>query len=73
MEVGMANGRKVKKCSRIKDGNGRLVVGEDEVRRTWKNYFGVFTIPKLKSGGCCPHGGAQRRNYIGRKPAKRTE
>ena len=35
VKVGMANGRKVEKCSRIKDENGRLVVGEDEVRRTW--------------------------------------
>ena len=26
-------------CSRIKDGNGRLAQGEDEVRRIWKEYF----------------------------------
>ena len=26
-------------CSKIKDRNGRLVQGEDEVRRIWKEYF----------------------------------
>ena len=33
------NGRKVESCSRIKDGNGRLGLGEDEVRRIWKDYL----------------------------------
>ena len=32
-------GRKVESCSRIKDGNGKLAQGEDEVRRVWKEYF----------------------------------
>ena len=26
-------------CNRIKDGNGRLALGEDEVRKIWKDYF----------------------------------
>ena len=26
-------------CSRIKDGNGRLAQGEDEVQRIWKGYL----------------------------------
>ena len=26
-------------CSRIKDGNQRVVQGEDEVRKIWKEYF----------------------------------
>ena len=26
-------------CSRIKDRNGRLALGEEEVRRIWKEYF----------------------------------
>ena len=30
----------MKSSSRIKDGNGRLVQGEDEVRRIWMEYFG---------------------------------
>ena len=33
------NGGKVKSCSRIMDGNGRLTLGEDEIRRIWKDYF----------------------------------
>ena len=38
-EVSNVKGRKVETCSRIKDGNGRLAQGEDEVRRIWKEYF----------------------------------
>ena len=26
-------------CSRIKDGNGRPILEEEEVRRIWKEYF----------------------------------
>ena len=33
------NGGKVVSCSIIKDENGRLALGEDEVRRKWKEYF----------------------------------
>ena len=32
-EVSRAKGGKVESCSRIKDGNGRLTQGEDEVRK----------------------------------------
>ena len=32
-------GRKVERCSRIKDGNWRLAWGEDKMRRIWKEYF----------------------------------
>ena len=38
-EVTKVNRRKVESCSRIKDGNGRLELGEDEVQRIWKDYF----------------------------------
>ena len=31
--------RKVESCRRIKDGNGRLVQGQDEVQKIWKEYF----------------------------------
>ena len=37
-----AKGGKVESSSIIKDGIGRLVWGEDEVRRIWKEYFEVF-------------------------------
>ena len=33
------NGVKVESCCRIKDGNERLALGEDEIRRILKNYF----------------------------------
>ena len=38
-EVSKAKGGKVESCSRIKDGNGRLAQGEDEVRKICKEYF----------------------------------
>ena len=34
-EVSNLKGGKIESCSRIKDGNGRLAEGEDEVRRIW--------------------------------------
>ena len=44
-EVSNATGGKVEICSRIKDGNGRLVLGDVEVRRIWKEYFeGLYNI-----------------------------
>ena len=33
------NGGKLESCSRIKDGNGWLAQGKDEVQRIWKDYF----------------------------------
>ena len=39
MEVSKVNGEKVGSCGRIKDGNGRLVLGEEEARKIWKDYF----------------------------------
>ena len=38
-EVSKENGRKVENSNRIKDGNGRLVLEEAEVRRIWKEYY----------------------------------
>ena len=38
-EVSKVNGGKVEGWSRIKDGDIRLTVGEDEVQRIWKDYF----------------------------------
>ena len=34
-----AKGGKVEICSRIRDGNGKLAQGDEEVRRIWKEYF----------------------------------
>ena len=38
-EISNAKGGKVESCSRIKDGNGRLAQGEDEIRKIWKEHF----------------------------------
>ena len=38
-KMSSAKGGKVESYSRIKDGNGRLAQGEDEMRRVWKKYF----------------------------------
>ena len=38
-EVSNAKVGKVERCSRIKDGNGRLAQREDEVRKIWNEYF----------------------------------
>ena len=35
-EVSNVKGGKEKSCSRIKDRNGRLVQGEDEIKSIWK-------------------------------------
>ena len=53
-EVSNAKGEKVEDCSRIKDGNGRLAQGEDEMRKIWKEYF--EDLYNRNSGrGCSPH------------------
>ena len=38
-ELSNAKGGKVESCRRIKDRNGRLSQGEEEVRRIWKGYL----------------------------------
>ena len=38
-EMCTAKGGKVESCSRVKDGNGKLAQGEDEIRKIWKEYF----------------------------------
>ena len=35
----MEMGNCLESWSRIKDGNGRLAQGKDEVQKIWKNYF----------------------------------
>ena len=39
LQRGKANGGKVESCSKIKDGNERLPIGEVKVQRIWKEYF----------------------------------
>ena len=58
-------------CSRIKDGNGRMVQGEDEVREIRKEYFDRY------SGTVCSPNvgfdGIRRGNYFDREPFGRAE
>ena len=53
---------KVEICNRIKDGNGRLEQGEDEVRKVWKEYFeDLYNIDTQKQVAVNTHG-IQRGN-----------
>ena len=66
-EGGKRNGGKVECCSRIKDGNGRLALGEGEVQRIWKDYFDDhFNIDSQEQVAVHIYGfdGIQRGNYF---------
>ena len=48
-KLSKVNEGKVKNCSRIKDGNRKLALGEVEVQRIWKEYFeGLYVIYTLE-------------------------
>ena len=38
-DLSKVNGSNVEICSRIKDGNWRLALGEDKLRKIWMVYF----------------------------------
>ena len=75
-EVSNAKGGKVESCSRIKDGNGRLAQGEDEVRKIWKEYFedlyNIDTEEEVAVHMCSFHE-IRRGNYFGEEPIGRAE
>ena len=65
-KVSNVKGGKVESCSRIKDGNGRLTLGEDKVRRIWKEYFedlNIGTQEQVEVQMCGFHG-IRRGNYF---------
>ena len=67
---------KVESCSRIKDGNGRLVQGEDEVQRIWKKYFeNLYNIDPREQLAVlmCGFDGLRRSNYFEGEPIGRAE
>ena len=72
LEMSKVNGGKVESFSRIKIENGRLAMGEDEVRRIWKGYFYLYNIDTPPMGGgfrICPpliHVGCKRRTKCSR-------
>ena len=62
--------------NRIKDGNGRLVLKETEVRRIWKEYYeDLDNIDTQEQVAAHMWGfdGVRRGNYFGRDPIRRTE
>ena len=62
-------------CSRIKDGNWRLVLEEAEVQRIWKDYFeDLYNIDTQEqvSVHMCGFDGVWRGNYFGGEPIRRT-
>ena len=72
-EMSNVKGGKVESCSRIKDGNGRLAQGEDEVRKIWKeNFEDLYTIDTQEEVAVPMSGsdGIQKGNYFG-EPIRR--
>ena len=70
-----ANERKVENCSRINNGNGILVLREDEMGRIWKEYFeDLYNIDTQEEVAfqMCDFDGVRRGNYFGGEPIRRT-
>ena len=70
-KVSNVKGGKVESCSRIKNGNGRLVQGEDEARKIWKEYFeDLYNIDTQEEIAVhmCGFDGIRRGNYFGGEP-----
>ena len=63
-EVNKVNRGTGENFKRIKDGNGRLILEEVEVRRIWKEYYEAL-YPNFV--------GVWRGSYFGREPIRRTE
>ena len=71
-----AKGRKVESYSRIKDGNGRLVQREDDMRRTWNEYFEyLYSIDTLEQVAVhmCGFDGIRVANYFRGEPVGKAE
>ena len=62
-------------CIRIKDGNGRLAQGEDEVQWIWKYFEDLYNIDTQEEVAVdmCGFDGIRRGNYIGGEPTGRVE
>ena len=63
-------------CSRVKDENRRLVQGEDEARKIWKEYvedlYNIDTQEEV-AVNMCGFDGIRRGNYFGGEPVGRAE
>ena len=74
--VSNAKGGKVESCSGIKDGNGRLAQGEDEVRKIWKEYFeDLYNIDTQEEVAVhmCGFDVIRRGNYFGGESIGKAE
>ena len=74
----MSNAKEVKveRYSRIKDGNGRLAQGENEVQRILKEYFkDLYNVDTQEQVAVLMYGfdGIQRGGYFGGEPIIRAE
>ena len=72
-EISNGKGGKVESCSRIKNSNGRLAQGEDELRMIWKEYFEDLYNEDTQGGvvvHMCDFDGIRRGNYLGGKLLK---
>ena len=75
-EVSKAKGRKVESCSRIKGVNRRVVQGEDEMQKIWKDYYEhQYNINAQEPVGfhICGFDGIRRGNYFGGELISRKE
>ena len=70
-ELSKSNGGKVENSNRIKDGNGRLVLEDVEVRRICKEYYeDLYNIDTQEQVAVhmCGFDGVRRGNYFGGEP-----
>ena len=75
-EVSNAKAGKGESCCRIKDGNGRLAHGEDEVRKIWNEYLeDLYNIdnPDQNAVNMCGFHVVWRGNYLGGEAIGRAE
>ena len=63
-------------CSRVKDWNGRLAQGEDEVRKIWMdNFEDLYSMDTQEDVAIhmCGFHWIRRGNYLGGEPIRRSE
>ena len=66
----------MERCSRVKDGNGRVAQGEDAVKKIWKEYFeDLYNIDTQGEVAVhmCGFDGNRRGNYFGGESIGKAE
>ena len=67
---------KVECCTRVKDGNGRLALEEDEARNIWKEYFeDLYNVDTQEEVAVhmCGFDGIRRGNYFEKDTVGRAD